>query len=279
MDDEITMPETPEAPVAVLDPEPTIIICHGITKAGNPCKREATPGKLYCSSHTPVGVTPEAKDPGGLKPYPFFDGGVNENVAIRMIAMVQPQCPIESTPEIKRPDGTYTPNPRYTGEQNCQQAYKLNNQGVWDVQRCVALGHDPYHRTVRTPIVEEVVDEKTGYVTETRTRIRIEKALNVIQVSDNERHSNGTEVALALARGCKWLEEFGYARPCEFRNCSRPWTIDTRFGKYCSERHARLVGADKHGILLPIGGDPYTEDQARREREQALESINTRKNA
>ena len=211
-----------------------------------------------------------------LLPYPFHDGGVNENAAIRMVRLVIPQCPVDGTPELKQRDGTWKPNPNYTGEPNCQMAYALNRGGKWDVDKCIELGHDPFHTTFRRPRMEEVLDDE-GYVTETKVRYVVEKRLNVIQVSDNERHSSGREIALALARGCKFLEEFGYLSPCEFRACSQPQRVETRYGKYCSERHARLVAADKRQIMLPIGGDPYSAEQSRREREDILDNLNIAK--
>ena len=212
----------------------------------------------------------------GLKPYPFHDGAVNENAAIRVIRLVIPVCPIDGNPEIKMRDGSYTPNPNYTGEPNCQQARKFNDHCLWDVAKCVELGHDPYYTTIRRPILKEVVDED-GYVTERRTQYVVEKRLNVIAVSDNMRHSSGREVPLAVARGAKTLEDFGYASPCEFRSCSRPQQVDTRYGKYCSERHARLVAADKRQVLLAIPSDPLAADKANESREDALENLNINK--
>lgn len=217
----------------------------------------------------------EGRSPKKLKPYPFRDGGVNENAAIRMIKMVIPLCPADPNPEILRRDGTSIPNPRYTGEPNCQQVHKFNNMGRWDVAGCEALGHDPWHTVFRKTILEDVLDED-GWVVETKTRVKSEKRLNVIQVSDNPRHTARTEVALALARGSRFLADFGIEAPCEFRNCTKPVEIKTRFGMYCSERHARLVGADFKGILLPVGGDPYTQEKALEQREELLENINIR---
>lgn len=233
----------------------------------------------------------KAKKLAGLKPYPFTGGAVNENAAIRMIKMVIPNCPADPNPEILAKDGTTMANPRYTGEPNCQQEYKFNNMGKWDVAKCESLGHDPWRTVFRKRIVEDVIDDRPtvivdgaevpnpefGYVIKQRTRTKVEKRLNVIQVSDNPRHTNRTEMALALARGCRTLEEFDIASPCEFRNCTKKQEIDTRYGKFCGERHARLVGADMRKVVLPVGGDPYTEDQALEEREAALENIAIRK--
>lgn len=208
-----------------------------------------------------------------LAAYPFNDGGVKEHAAIRMIRMVIPQCPVDGTPELKQRDGTYVPNPNYTGEPNCQQAYKINNMGRWDVEKCVSLGHEPFYTKFRRARVEETLDEE-GYITDTKTRWYTEKRLNVIPVSDNPRHTNQTEVQLALARGCKFLEDFGIASPCEFRQCSKPQKVKTKYGNYCSERHARLIAADRKKMMLFVGtGDPYNEDIAIDEREQALENI------
>ena len=260
-----------------------VVYCKGLKADGTPCRAIARKSSGYCQRHDP-GITLEstkAEAPkwkgGKLKPYPFHDGGVNENAAIRVIRMVIPQCPVDSLPEIKNKDGSYSPNPNFSGEQNCQQIYKKNNSGVWDVEECERRGHDPWHTTFRRPILEEVLDDE-GYVKTTRVKYKVEKRLNVIQVSLNSRHTNGMEVALAQAKGCKFLEDFGIASPCEFRNCSQPQRIETRVGKYCSERHARLVAADARGVFLPAtgGGDPYTADRMTREREELLENLNIR---
>lgn len=282
-------------------------LCRGKKKDGGKCYGKRVTGGDYCVFHarqalpvtptttpTPVSditttgspVAPEPVKPKEpeVKPYPFKDGNVNENAAIRMIAMVKPGCPMDSNPEILRKDGTSIPNPRYTGEPNCQQTSKINEQGRWDVQRCIELGHEPHYTVFRKTVVEDVVGAD-GYVLETKQRVIREKRLNIDQVSDNPRHTNRTEVALALARGSLLLQDFlctcslwpdahYHQVPCEFRNCSVPWQIDTQYGRYCTERHARLVAADFKRMILPIGGDPYTEDQARDERNAMLETIN-----
>ena len=86
--------------------------------------------------HPDVDRVPEAStEPKALQPFPFTEGGVNENAAIRMVRMVIPLCPADSNPEILRRDGSSIPNPRYTGEPNCQQVYKFNNMGRWDVSQ------------------------------------------------------------------------------------------------------------------------------------------------
>lgn len=219
-----------------------------------------------------------------LKPYPFSDSGATENAAVRMVKMVIPNCPADSRPEIQLRDGRSIANPRYTGEPNCQQAYKINNQGKWDVEKCESLGHDPWRTTFRKTVVEDVVDEREtledgtpnpnfGYVVEQRERIKVEHRLNVIQVSENNRHGSGMGVQLALARGCRFLEDFGIESPCEYRSCTRPKKISTRYGQFCGERHARLVGADKRKVMLLIGGDPMTDEQAYDEREEQLQNI------
>lgn len=289
--EDVTDPEPIEAEVVKGHDQSShfMQICVGTKKNGEKCRSPVVHGTDFCGWHQPDGVVPRLKkelvtepdaldEPvyGVLKPYPFHDGGVNENAAIRMISMVIPLCPMDSNPEILKKDGTSIPNPRYTGEPNCQQAFKKNEHGVWDVARCISLGHNPYYTVFRKPRTEEVLDAQ-GYVTESKVRVLKEERLNIIQVSDNPRHTNRTEVALALAKGCKFLEEFGIASPCEFRNCTQPQRIDTKYGKYCSERHARLIAADFKRVILPVGGDPYTQDQAMDERNSMLENLNIRK--
>jgi hypothetical protein len=308
--DEITTPEEGEELVVVVEDvtdEPERVLegeCIGFKKSGEKCHGMKAAGSEYCQWHGEnadkpqgrwahkqetttreveienelPGTVPGPPKDGNYQPYPFHDGAVSENAAIRVIRMVIPNCPIDPVPEVKQRDGSYRPNPNFTGEQNCQQVYKFNNFGRWDVEKCIELGHDPWHTEFRRPIVEETLDAD-GYVIDTRIKHKVEKRLNIIQVSDNSRHSNGTEVALALARGCRFLDDFGVASPCEFRNCSQPQRVDTRYGKYCSERHARLVAADKQQKLLPVASDPYSADQANREREDMLENLNIRKGA
>lgn len=211
-----------------------------------------------------------------LKPYPFHDGQVNENAAQRVIRLVLPMCPVDGNPEIRQRDGSYKPNPAYTGEQNCQQVYQVNKQGVWEVDKCIEKGHDPYHFKLRRAVVEEVVDEN-GYVTDSKVRYVVEKRLNIVPISHGPRLGSGQLLALARARGGKPLEDFGYWSPCEFRACSKRQQVETKFGNYCSERHARLVAADRRQMLLTTPSDPYSRDQAVREREDALENLNISK--
>lgn len=212
---------------------------------------------------------PETETTQALKPYPFHDGAVNENAAIRMLRMAKPFCPVTTNmddPGIKNGTKVYDHNG------SCQERFKKNNQGVWDVAKCVELGHDPYYTTFKKVTEENIVDEQ-GVVTGKREIVMSERRLNITQVSDNPRHSNGMDVQLELARGSRFLEELGYKSPCEFRNCTKDKKVQTRFGSYCSERHARLVAADRNEIFLPVGGDPYTEEKALRERDQVLNNL------
>ena len=268
--------------------------CQGVKAGGDRCGAEAKPGQAFCRWHMPSAVQERVDEAHGIEtiktvPYPFHDGSVNENAAIRIIEMAKPNCPRESNPEISRKDGTSVPNPRYTGEESCERIYRINSQGRWEVDRCIELGHDPYYTYFRKNVIEEEVGED-GYVKESKVRVLKEKRLNVVHVSDNIRHSTGQEVNLAIARGCIPLEDFvctcslwpykhKHEVPCEFRNCNKPQNIDTRYGKYCSERHARLIAADKQRKILPVGGDPYSNDQAMSEREEILGNLNIRKGA
>lgn len=251
---------------------------NGHRKFKHPPESANEPGSLTASSDE---AKPAFKPPfdlpvdeykGPMIPYPFNDGGVNENAAIHMLKMVVPICPADPNPEIVGRDGSTRPNPRYTGDPNCQNEYKFNNMGRWDVKKCESLGHNPWYTEFRKSVVSDVIDDN-GWVIEQKTKVKVERRLNVIQVSQNPRHTNGTEVALALARGARFLGDFGIKAPCEFRNCTKPVTVKTRYGNYCNERHARLVAADIRKIMLPIGGDPISEDQAFEEREKLLEEI------
>ena len=226
----------------------------------------------------------KSKKPG-KKPYPFSETGASDNAPIRTIRLVKPECPVDPTPEIRQRDGSYKVNPRYTGEENCQFKYRLNMQGIWDVEQCESLGHDPWHTEFRRRLVDDVIDPETGEVTTQKTKIMVERRLNVVAVSLSERHTSGTELQLAKARGCLTFDEFGerfpdewYETPCEFRQCSRKVTMTTRYGDFCGERHARLCAGEQKGILrfVPNEADPHRGGQAAlgMEYEGRMESIN-----
>ena len=215
---------------------------------------------------------PTAAQEKKLKPYPYLDGGSRDTAAIRMIRMAKPECPIDPNPEINMRDGTTKANPKYTGEANCQQAYKLDNYGHWAVLKCEALGHDPYFRVTRTPRTEEVVDDE-GYVTETKVRYLKQRLPNVVAISDNIRHSSGKEVERAVGAGMKFMWEIGYKSPCEFRGCSRDWKIETQYGRYCSERHARLIGADVKRKIMHVVTDAEMADDVKEMNEETLDTI------
>lgn len=220
--------------------------------------------------------TEKAETQKGLKPYPYHDGTAKENSAVRTICLVMPLCPVDGNPEIKQRDGSYKPNPNYTGEQNCQRVFEIDRGGIWDVSKCIERGHDPYYTKLRRAVVIEETDEN-GVVIDTRVKHVVEKRLNIIRVSANPRIASGRLPALMIARGGKPLEEFGYASPCEYRSCSQPQRVDTRYGKFCSERHARLIAADLRQMLITVPSDPYSAAQANREREDALEALNISK--
>ena len=220
------------------------------------------------------------------RPFPFHESGASDNAPIRIVRMWKPECPVDPTPELRQKDGTYRPNPRYTGGDNCQQVYKLNNQGVWDVAKCESFGHDPWHTVFRKVLVEDVVDPDTGEVTKTKNKIVVERRPNIVSITLNVRHSSGTELLLAKARGYKTIDEYGaehpdewFESPCEMRACTNKVTLRTeRYGDFCSERHARLVAAEARGILRFVRNDQDIyqggQDKLQSEWENQLEAIN-----
>lgn len=211
-----------------------------------------------------------------LKPYPYREfGGATEISAVRMLKMVAPYCPVESNPwrQTGKP-GELEPNPHYTGEPNCQMAYKFNSFGRWDIAQCEKLGHEPYYFEQKSKIVENVTDAE-GIITGQRERQLGDKRLNVVQVAHSIRIGTNSEVALAVAKGYRTLESFGYEAPCEYRNCWQPVKIKGSFGNYCNERHARLIAADRKKVTLPVlGGDPNMEEEQREQRDAILDGIN-----
>lgn len=210
-----------------------------------------------------------------LEPYPYKEiGGATDASAVRMLKMVAPYCPVESNPfrQTGRP-GEQIPNPHYTGETNCQLAYKLNNQGRWDVSKCEAAGHEPYYFNQTSTIVEPIV-EPDGTITGQKQRVLGAKRLNVIQVPVGPRYASDTTYQLAIARGVRPLEDFGIESPCEYRNCWEPKRTVTRYGSYCGGRHARLIAADRRKLAVPLAGGNDMDDDMFMEWEEKLDSIN-----
>ena len=163
--------------------------------------------------------------------------GVRETINTRRILMVRPVCPIQDDPE---KDG-------YTGENKCS----LEGLGWW--VKCEERGHDPYYRieqTIKTrPLIEEV-DGKKLVVGQEQTVIE-RKRLNAASVALTTRVNSGRGPTLKHDRfGFKFLQELGYDPVCEFRNCELPVKVKSRYGFFCGDRHARLVGADVEVIVL-----------------------------
>src|SRR5581483_8613737 len=162
---------------------------------------------------------------------------VREASNVRRILMAQPVCPVVDDPN----------DPAYTGETNCQREFG-GAPGWWT--RCEERGHDPYYTIQRVTKTEDVVDED-GMVTGQRKRVVETRRLNLASVAYSTRINSGRGPAVAREfKGFRTLEEMGYAPVCEFRNCELPVKIRTRYGNYCSDRHARLVGAGVEGMLL-----------------------------
>lgn len=211
---------------------------------------------------------PEKKE--ALKPFPFKNMGVNENAIVRMIKMVAPYCPVDDRPMIKKyVDGRVIDavNPAYTGEANCQSGAYTRG---WE-KECESKGHNPYYTTRTHEVLEDDVDEN-GYIIGSKRKIIKEQLLNVVQVSLSVRHNSGDEVNSARRRGFKFLPELGYEEVCEMRACFTKVHLQTSYGKFCNERHARLVAADYRKLTLVVGS-PDMEGWAE-ERENQLNDIN-----
>lgn len=180
--------------------------------------------------------------------------GVKESMAWRRLVMVRPLCPIDDNETRRRVvngEVVEVPNPNYTGEPNCQRQY-AGAVGWWD--ECGKQGHDPYFTTKRVTLEEEqteIQEDGSELITGvTRKRMKI-RSLNTTSVAAHTRVNSGQGPAIAhQAKGYRTLAEMGYAPVCEYRNCEMRAAKATRYGNFCGERHARLVGADVEGIFL-----------------------------
>ena len=177
-----------------------------------------------------------------LESLPQMQVGVSERGNIRMKKLAAPRCPIQSNPE----------KPGYTGDifpetMSCQQETK-NYPGWWDL--CANRGHDPYFTTKRKVVKEELTDEN-GIVTGVQKRVITTKKLNINQVPIGTRFASGRNETISKGlKGRKELSEFGYNPLCEYRNCELDVKVKSKYGNFCTDRHARLIGADVEGIML-----------------------------
>lgn len=129
--------------------------------------------------------------------------------------------------------------------------------------------HDPYwssqKKTRVKPTWEDQVNPDTGETEsvltgeETTTyRVRVP---NIVEVSFHARSNAGKGPQLfQVFKGYKRLPEVGLAPMCEMRGCGKAWpTVRTRFGDFCTEQHARAVGADIEGANKVV----YATDDVR----------------
>ena len=135
--------------------------------------------------------------------------------------------------------------------------------------------HDPYmavgETKVPVTVYEDIVDEK-GEPTGTRTIIGVEHTVefksvpNWVETTLSTRVNSGKGLGMAEAKG--FIQPFdlrtpaypdGIAPVCQFRECYAQRTpegkplLRTRWGDYCREVEARMVGADERGTVLEVG--------------------------
>lgn len=198
------------------------------------------------------------------KKNPYRSMGVNENAALRMVKMVQPLCPIPAAGKREEFDKLF---PEYLGQVSCQAGRYRRG---WE-KECEAAGHNPYYYTRRQVVIEPVIGDD-GMITGQKQRILETSGPNVNPVALDVGHDSGEAVIKAIARGFKYMTDLGYEEICQFRACESPVKVKTRFGNYCTERHARLIGARVLKKFLVIEGVGEDFDWAR-EREEQLGSI------
>ena len=172
---------------------------------------------------------------------PQLQIGVREGGNIRMKKMARPICPVVDDPE----------SPKYTGEPNCQRMHN-NYPGWWDY--CANQGHEPYFTVKKKTVKEDVeAEDGSGLVTGERKRVLTTRKLNMVQVAIGTRFNSGHGERYSRdLKGRKTLSEFGYAEKCEFRNCELDAKLKSKYGMFCGDRHARLIGADVEGLMLSV---------------------------
>lgn len=193
-----------------------------------------------------------------LKDIPGWSAGVRENASIRMVKMVQPICPFSQKTYDTTPEGRVVERRDEGAQPNCQRA-----GGQWWID-CEARGHNPYMRKRIWYSKQDIYDTEasTGEQVKTGERtVRHEDDMpNIAQVAAHIRVNSGRGPEFKHTNhGFRYLAEMGFAEVCEMRNCQKPITVDSVFGKYCSMNHAALCGAD--GIGTKVTQIPGTFDQ------------------
>ena len=165
--------------------------------------------------------------------------GVRETSSVRRKVMAAPRCPKVDDPEKKG----------YDGEPNCQNETQ-SAPGWWKL--CEERGHDPYYSVDRKITKEPIVGED-GIITAYREKVIEKRRLNTVTVPIGTRfHSGRGEQITRGLKGRRSLTEMGFKEKCEYRNCELDAKLNTKYGEFCGERHARLIGGDVEGMLLPV---------------------------
>lgn len=170
---------------------------------------------------------------------PQLQIGVRENGNIRTKKLAAPRCPV-SDPL----------SPYYDEYGTSCQTETAGWPGWWKL--CEKREHEPYF-TIRKKTVEEDDVDDDGYVKGTKKRVITTKKLNVVQVPIGTRFHSGRGEAISKGlKGRRDLGDFGYNEKCEYRNCELDVKLQSKYGKFCGDRHARLIGADVESVMLHV---------------------------
>jgi len=120
-------------------------------------------------------------------------------------------------------------------------------------------GHDPYF--TKKPHIKKVERYETELIdgverevlAGTDTRTYLVREPNITEVVVTARANDGRGVEKKQRYGFKQLPDIGYAPMCEMYGCGKAFpTVDTQYGVYCSENHAKLCVADILEIKFTI---------------------------
>lgn len=203
-------------------------------------------------------------------PLDWRDSNASAVAALREVMMVSAECPVDQAEFLKRGD-ELVPNPRYTGQMNCQQNGDRHT-GKWDIDECESRGHHPYESEFETRVTEDQLDEE-GYVIGTRTKVIKQRRPNFRPVTISERHSTGAEYRMRLQMRWKTLDMIGFEGWCEYRGCNKDIKVRTNWGNYCSKDHAQSVAATELSIFLPIAASADAAQAVAAERRMLLAGV------
>ena len=218
--------------------------CIATTKAGTPCKGTSVRDGL-CMAHL------ESAPQGNPTKLKGLRRARNLRFGLRAVKMLRPIC-----------------------RDGCQDGAEV----AWDWH--LSCPHDPYvgkrEKRTQVPIYSEPHEDGSVSLEGMDERISWEPYPNFSEVTVSTRVNSGTGVNKARRKGFILPEELrsplyptGIAPMCQFKGCYwHEGLREYRYGTFCRELEARLVGFDEHDAEgNPLYGAMEVHHEAKRQKQ------------